>query len=135
VKTMAALRLFAIASNIAFIGYGYLGHMHPILLLHAGLLPLNVWRLWQTRRCGEARRAGSGARLSGKLLRVRSRRWRRARRKPGADPTTSHRLCALGPPPACAVVDPIYSASGFRAASTVSARRPASSARWWNLAV
>jgi hypothetical protein len=50
VKAMTPLRLIAIASNIAFIGYGYLGQMAPILLLHVGLLPLNVWRLCQTQR-------------------------------------------------------------------------------------
>lgn len=44
-KTMIALRAVAVASNVAFIGYGYLGAMVPILILHAALLPLNLWRL------------------------------------------------------------------------------------------
>jgi hypothetical protein len=47
---MTPLRLAAIASNVAFIAYDCLGGMTPIILLHAGLLPLNVWRLWQTLR-------------------------------------------------------------------------------------
>jgi hypothetical protein len=47
---MIPLRLIAIASNVAFITYGYLGGMTPILLLHVGLLPLNMWRLNQTLR-------------------------------------------------------------------------------------
>ncbi|HEY7549142.1 MAG TPA: cyclic nucleotide-binding protein [Hyphomicrobiaceae bacterium] len=44
-EAMVPLRLVAIASNVAFIGYGYLGDLTPILLLHLGLLPLNAWRL------------------------------------------------------------------------------------------
>jgi hypothetical protein len=47
---MMPLRLVAIASNVAFIAYGYLGGLTPILLLHVGLLPLNGWRLCQTLR-------------------------------------------------------------------------------------
>lgn len=46
-KRMAPLRAIAIASNIAFIGYGCLGELWPILILHAALLPLNVYRLRQ----------------------------------------------------------------------------------------
>lgn len=48
-KAMTPLRLVAIASNVAFMGYGYLTGMIPIIVLHAALLPLNAWRLWQTR--------------------------------------------------------------------------------------
>ena len=46
-KTMTPMRAVAIASNVAFIFYGYLGEMIPILVLHSVLLPLNVWRLLQ----------------------------------------------------------------------------------------
>lgn len=49
-KTMIPLRAVAIASNVAFISYGYLGGMTPILILHVALLPLNLWRLYQTRQ-------------------------------------------------------------------------------------
>ena len=49
-KTMMPLRSVAIASNVAFIGYSYLGGMTPILVLHMALLPLNLWRLHQTRQ-------------------------------------------------------------------------------------
>ena len=49
-KTMMPLRSVAIASNVAFISYGYLGGMTPILVLHLVLLPLNLWRLRQTRQ-------------------------------------------------------------------------------------
>jgi len=48
-KTMIPLRAVAVASNVAFISYGYLGGMTPILVLHMALLPLNLWRLQQTR--------------------------------------------------------------------------------------
>ena len=44
-KSMDALRLAAIASNLAFIAYGYFGHLAPVLLLHALLLPINIYRL------------------------------------------------------------------------------------------
>jgi len=42
---MVSLRLVAIASNMAFIGYGYLAQLWPILALHLMMLPLNTWRL------------------------------------------------------------------------------------------
>ena len=44
---MNALRWVAIASNVAFIAYGYLGELAPVLLLHALLLPVNIYRLAQ----------------------------------------------------------------------------------------
>jgi hypothetical protein len=46
-KDMRLLRTIAIASNIAFIAYGALGWLAPILCLHLMLLPLNVVRLRQ----------------------------------------------------------------------------------------
>jgi hypothetical protein len=49
-RSMRALRWVAIASNLAFIAYGYLGHLAPVLLLHVLLLPVNVYRL--TQLCG-----------------------------------------------------------------------------------
>ena len=49
-KRMVQLRALAIAGNIAFVGYGYLGKLLPILILHAALLPLNIHRLRQEIR-------------------------------------------------------------------------------------
>lgn len=49
-KTMIPLRIVGIASNCAFILYGYLAHLHPVLVLHLVLLPLNCLRLWQMIR-------------------------------------------------------------------------------------
>jgi hypothetical protein len=48
-RSMSALRWVAIASNVAFIAYGYLGGLAPVLLLHALLLPVNICRLAQLR--------------------------------------------------------------------------------------
>lgn len=46
-KTMIPLRIAGIMANFAFIAYGALGNVYPVLVLHAILLPLNVARLWQ----------------------------------------------------------------------------------------
>ena len=48
-RSMSALRWVAIASNLAFIAYGYLGNLAPVLLLHMLLLPVNICRLAQLR--------------------------------------------------------------------------------------
>lgn len=48
-KTMVPLRLVAIASNVAFITYGGIEGLTPILILHCALLPLNVIRLVELR--------------------------------------------------------------------------------------
>jgi len=46
-KTMIPLRSVAIASNVAFLTYGYFANLYPVFLLHAVLLPLNALRLRQ----------------------------------------------------------------------------------------
>jgi hypothetical protein len=46
---MVALRLTALASNVAFIGYGASAGIDPVLMLHTLLLPLNAWRLAQSQ--------------------------------------------------------------------------------------
>jgi hypothetical protein len=46
-KDMIPLRLVAICSNIAFLTYGLGLGLAPVWLLHAILLPINCWRLWQ----------------------------------------------------------------------------------------
>ena len=48
-SSMKALRWVAIASNLVFIAYAYLGHLSPVLLLHTLLLPVNICRLSQLR--------------------------------------------------------------------------------------
>jgi hypothetical protein len=66
-KTMVPLRVVAIASNFAFIGYSLLGihygifeKVFPILVLHAALLPLNIIRLRQMQHLLGRIREGPG---------------------------------------------------------------------------
>ena len=49
-STMIPLRIVALASNVLFCSYGYLDHLYPVLLLHATLIPVNLWRLTQFQR-------------------------------------------------------------------------------------
>jgi CRP/FNR family transcriptional regulator, cyclic AMP receptor protein len=49
-KRMIPLRLVAIGSNVAFIAFAYGSGTMPILILHAVLLPLNVWRTFEMMR-------------------------------------------------------------------------------------
>lgn len=64
-KTMLHLRIAGIVANAAFISYGALGHVHPVLVLHLCLLPLNLLRLRQllrlTRQVAEATAGGPAA--------------------------------------------------------------------------
>jgi len=46
-KEMIPLRLVAVCSNVAFLIYGLALGLAPVWLLHAILLPINCWRLWQ----------------------------------------------------------------------------------------
>ena len=60
---MVSLRAIAIASNVAFICYAALAGISPVLLLHALLLPMNIYRLVQAvierRRNGAADATGN----------------------------------------------------------------------------
>lgn len=60
-RTMLPLRLVAIASNFAFIGYGWLLGIKPVLMLHLSLLPMNVYRLVQAQRAARQRRRARAA--------------------------------------------------------------------------
>ena len=44
---MLALRVIAVASNVAFLIYGAAAGLVPIFVLHAALLPLNIYRTVQ----------------------------------------------------------------------------------------
>ncbi len=60
-QTMLPLRCMAIASNIAFLTYGTLMRVWPIIILQCLLLPLNVTRFIQIRRLlAQIRAARSG---------------------------------------------------------------------------
>ena len=52
-KDIVPLRAVALTSNIAFLVYGIGLGLVPVWLLHAILLPVNSWRLWQgiSHRC------------------------------------------------------------------------------------
>jgi CRP/FNR family transcriptional regulator, cyclic AMP receptor protein len=49
-RTMLPLRILGISSNLAFMTYGYLGGLLPVFVLHAILLPLNVYRFFEMYR-------------------------------------------------------------------------------------
>jgi len=56
-RTMVPLRLVALASNLAFIAYGFQVGATPVFVLHSVLLPLNVFRLlqiWQFKKLVES---------------------------------------------------------------------------------
>ena len=53
-RDMVALRWVAIASNLAFIAYGALAGVGPVLALHVMLLPVNVLRLAESMRATHA---------------------------------------------------------------------------------
>ena len=54
-RDMLALRLVAIASNVAFMTYGHAAHILPVMVLHAILLPVNLWRVLPMLRGASAR--------------------------------------------------------------------------------
>ncbi len=56
-RDVAALRGVAIASNFAFIAYGTLADVLPVLLLHVVLLPVNLLRLAESVHSAPRRRA------------------------------------------------------------------------------
>lgn len=67
-KTMLHLRMAGIVANLAFITYGVVGSVYPVLVLHLTLLPLNVWRLVQLQRLTRQIREASTRGFSFELL-------------------------------------------------------------------
>jgi hypothetical protein len=61
-KTIIPLRLLSMGANAGFLTYGLLTHSWVVVILHAGLLPINLFRVGQmirlTRRVEEAAAAG-----------------------------------------------------------------------------
>src|SRR5262245_66628892 len=49
-RTMVPLRMAAISTNVLFIAYSLMSGIVPTLILHAILLPLNIYRLIQMQR-------------------------------------------------------------------------------------
>ena len=68
-RGMVALRALAMASNLAFIAYAVLAGIHPVLVLHALLLPMNAWRLARDHRAS-ARRHGRGRVRAARVTRL-----------------------------------------------------------------
>jgi CRP/FNR family cyclic AMP-dependent transcriptional regulator len=66
--TMMPLRILAVASNLLFGTYGFLAELHPILVLHAILFPINVYRLVQIRLLVRQIGAAIGSGISFKNL-------------------------------------------------------------------
>ena len=46
-RDIIPLRLAALGSNVAFLAYGIALGLSPVWLLHAILLLINGWRLWE----------------------------------------------------------------------------------------
>jgi len=67
-KTIIPLRLFAIASNIAFITYGIGAGLYPVLILHTFLFPLNILRLFQMKKLISSVQEASGGNYTIKSL-------------------------------------------------------------------
>lgn len=78
-KTMIPLRIVGIASNLAFMTYAIGGHLYPVLILHAILLPLNCLRLFQMRALIRQVRGASQGDLSMEWLIpfMRRRMWKK----------------------------------------------------------
>lgn len=95
-QDMRRLRVLAICANVAFVSYGALAGLTPVLALHLLLAPVNVWRLLQLRLGAAAVRAapvsaGPAQPAAGCAL---ARQWaptsrRRAQRRPFAGRTWS----------------------------------------------
>jgi ABC-type glycerol-3-phosphate transport system permease component len=46
-RRMIPLRITAICSSLAWLLYGWIDTLYPIIVLHMVLIPLNSYRLWQ----------------------------------------------------------------------------------------
>jgi hypothetical protein len=60
-KKTSHLRVIAIGSNFAFLIYGSLAHLLPVIALHLTLLPINAWRLLEL---SGSRGEGAGSKAS-----------------------------------------------------------------------
>jgi CRP/FNR family cyclic AMP-dependent transcriptional regulator len=52
-KDIVPLRAAALCSNVLFLSYGISLNLGPVALLHATLIPINVWRLSQALLPGQ----------------------------------------------------------------------------------
>ncbi len=63
-RTMLPLRILAIASNVLFAMYGLFDHVYAVLVLHAVLFPINLYRLLPILRLRRSFRASKVGGLS-----------------------------------------------------------------------
>jgi CRP/FNR family cyclic AMP-dependent transcriptional regulator len=78
-STMIPLRVLALFSNALFVSYGYFNDVLPVLILHAVLFPINLYRLVQFRRLvQDVRKAESNEIPMSSLLPYMKRRSLRA---------------------------------------------------------
>jgi len=70
-KDILRLRVAASVSNVAFLVYGLALGLAPVWLLHAILLPVNLWRLWQYSSRGRVGAGGSRTKAPRRAVRVR----------------------------------------------------------------
>ncbi|MFN7569959.1 MAG: hypothetical protein ACK5TK_00695 [Betaproteobacteria bacterium] len=99
-RSIVHIRLAAVCSNLLFIGYASSAELAPILVLHAMLLPLNLWRLRELaagRQAGGTVPAGGPGQAGWRALLARLR---------GAGPTTSAGTRAAGMGSGMAALDP-----------------------------
>jgi CRP/FNR family transcriptional regulator, cyclic AMP receptor protein len=75
-KTIVPLRIIGICSNCAFIAYGYLDVLYPVLILHSILLPLNTWRLRQMLQLSRQVREAASENLNMDWIKPFSSTWR-----------------------------------------------------------
>ena len=60
-RDMRALRWLAVASNLAFVAYGAMAGLGPVLVLHVLLLPLNLARLREIHVAARQKWQGNAA--------------------------------------------------------------------------
>ena len=70
-KDILRLRLAATVSNVAFLIYGLGLGLTPVWLLHAILLPVNLWRLWQYSSRDRAPAEGTQTKPARRAIKVR----------------------------------------------------------------
>jgi hypothetical protein len=70
-KDILRLRLAASVSNVAFLVYGLALGLAPVWLLHAILLPVNLWRLWQYSSRNRVGAGGTRTNAPRPVVRVR----------------------------------------------------------------
>jgi hypothetical protein len=100
-KTIIPLRVVALGSNVGFILFGLVTKSWPVLLLHAVLLPINLYRLAEMLRL--TRRVEAAAATGGDPTDVWLRPYMKTRKRPAGtvlfrkgDPATEIFYLAVG---------------------------------------